>query len=283
MNGLKDVALGILLCVVAGSGAILIDASKADGAYKYNFSVVVLLAEGCKLLISSILLLREFKLRRLSTKVTTNLTGSLRYLVPSVLYSLQNNIQFLILRHVDPTTYEVFRNINVIVTACFSHTLLRRRLTFVQWTSLIILTCGVTASQVSCSFDDADHKVYGAVWAVASATLSALTGIYMEVIMKATDDSIHWQNIQLYAYGILCNLLLVTLQDAWRVDSVNRGGQASLFFSPFKNFGASTVSQLQICPLQSPKLTRLHAHLAVSDCDALYVFRASCIRNIEVF
>jgi len=170
MKGLKDGALGILLCVLAGSGAILIDASKADGAYTYNFSVVILLAESCKLLISSILLVREFKLRRNSTKVTTNLTVSLRYLVPSVLYSLQNNIQFLILRHVGPTTYEVFRNINIIVTACLSHLLLRKRLTLVQWASLIILTCGVTTSQASCSFVDADHKVYGVVWAVASAT-----------------------------------------------------------------------------------------------------------------
>ncbi len=40
---------------------------------------------------------------------------------------------------------------------------------------------------------------------MVSAFLSALAAVYTEWVMKRNDYSLHWQNIQLYSFGILFN------------------------------------------------------------------------------
>jgi UDP-sugar transporter A1/2/3 len=53
------------------------------------------------------------------------------------------------------------------------------------------------------------HKVSslsGLLLSVASSLLSALGGIYSEKLLKGrASTSIHWQNIQLYVWGVLFN------------------------------------------------------------------------------
>lgn len=43
------------------------------------------------------------------------------------------------------------------------------------------------------------------MFGLLSAFLSALAAVYTEWVMKRNDDSLHWQNIQLYTFGILFN------------------------------------------------------------------------------
>ena len=38
-----------------------------------------------------------------------------------------------------------------------------------------------------------------------SAFLSALAAVYTEWVMKRNDDSLYWQNMQLYSFGIVFN------------------------------------------------------------------------------
>ena len=45
----------------------------------------------------------------------------------------------------------------------------------------------------------------GYLFGMVSAFLSALAAVYTEWVMKRNDDSLHWQNIQLYSFGILFN------------------------------------------------------------------------------
>jgi hypothetical protein len=45
--------------------------------------------------------------------------------------------------------------------------------------------------------------------------------VYTEKVMKGIDDSIHWQNAQLYAYGVAFNCLRLTLDDLFA--SFNNG------------------------------------------------------------
>jgi len=49
---------------------------------------------------------------------------------------------------------------------------------------------------------------------VLSAVLSALAAVYTEWVMKRTSDSLYWQNMQLYSFGVAFNALGLTLADA---------------------------------------------------------------------
>ncbi len=45
----------------------------------------------------------------------------------------------------------------------------------------------------------------GYLWSIASAFVSALAAIYTEWVMKRNSDSLYWQNMQLYSFGIMLN------------------------------------------------------------------------------
>jgi len=49
---------------------------------------------------------------------------------------------------------------------------------------------------------------------VLSALLSALAAVYTEWVMKRTSDSLYWQNMQLYSFGVAFNALGLTIADA---------------------------------------------------------------------
>jgi UDP-sugar transporter A1/2/3 len=70
---------------------------------------------------------------------------------------------------------------------------------------------------------------------VLSACLSAVAGVYTEFIMKKNDDSLYWQNMQLYAWGSIFNAAALTFRD------FKSGFQEGLWvFSLSKGFNSAT-------------------------------------------
>lgn len=53
----------------------------------------------------------------------------------------------------------------------------------------------------------------GYAFAGLSAVLSAVAAVYTEWVMKHNNDSLYWQNMQLYSYGMACNALGLTIND----------------------------------------------------------------------
>ncbi|KAK9862083.1 hypothetical protein WJX84_000410, partial [Apatococcus fuscideae] len=79
-------------------------------------------------------------------------------------------------------------------------------LTPLQWISLLLLAIGITTSQVSVSSAaQFIAPLQGYLWSIASAFVSALAAIYTEWVMKRNSDSLYWQNMQLYSFGIVLN------------------------------------------------------------------------------
>ena len=71
------------------------------------------------------------------------------FLVPSVIYWLHNNVQFVTLRYVDPATYQIMGNLKIVTTGLLLWLCLRRQLSPLQWMALALLMIGATVSQVS--------------------------------------------------------------------------------------------------------------------------------------
>ena len=56
-------------------------------------------------------------------------------------------------------------------------------------------------------------RAQGYAFGVLSAFLSALAAVYTEWVMKQNNDSLYWQNMQLYTFGVAFNAFGLSLAD----------------------------------------------------------------------
>jgi UDP-galactose transporter len=80
--------------------------------------------------------------------VVYNWTETSKLLVPSFLYVVQNNLLYCALSHLTAATYQITYQLKILTTAIFSYYLLKKRLSMVQWFSLVVLFFGVVLVQV---------------------------------------------------------------------------------------------------------------------------------------
>ena len=83
---------------------------------------------------------------------------------------------------------------------------------------LTILAIGTTTSQVKgCGEASCDSlfsaPIQGYMLGILSACLSASASVYTEFLMKKNNDSLYWQNVQLYTFGAIFNIARLVLDD----------------------------------------------------------------------
>lgn len=70
----------------------------------------------------------------------------------------------------------------------------------------------------------------GYLLALLSAFCSASAGVYTEFLLKRNDDSLYWQNIQLYVCGVIFNIVGLSMRD-FQVEECGAGHQSWLVAS----------------------------------------------------
>ncbi|XP_042420487.1 CMP-sialic acid transporter 1-like isoform X2 [Zingiber officinale] len=145
--------------------------------------------------------------------------------IPSIIYLIHNNVQFATLTYVDPSTYQIMGNLKIVTTGILFRFFLKRKLTTLQWMAIVLLTIGTTTSQVKgCGEASCDSlfsaPIQGYMLGLLSACLSALAGVYTEYLMKKNNDSLYWQNVQLYTFGAIFNMARLIVDD-FRVEFEN--------------------------------------------------------------
>nr|DAD19143.1 TPA_asm: hypothetical protein HUJ06_020606 [Nelumbo nucifera] len=183
---------------------ILTTLSQSNGGYKYDYATVPFLAEVFKLLVSSFLLWRECQSSPLP-RMTIEWKSVRLFPIPSIIYLIHNNVQFATLTYMDTSTYQIMGNLKIVTTGILFRLFLKRKLYTLQWMAIVLLAVGTTTSQIKgCGEISCDSlfsaPVQGYMLGILSACLSALAGVYTEFLMKKNNDSLYWQNIQLYTY-----------------------------------------------------------------------------------
>ncbi|KAJ8436580.1 hypothetical protein Cgig2_031521 [Carnegiea gigantea] len=206
-----------LLTILTSSQGILTTLSQSNGGYKYDYATVPFLAEVFKLVVSSILLWREIRTST-SVRMTTDWKSVRLFPIPSVIYLIHNNVQFATLTYVDTSTYQIMGNLKIVTTGILFRLFLQRKLSNLQWMGIILLAIGTTTSQVKgCGEPSCDSlfsaPIQGYMLGILSACLSALAGIYTEFLMKKNNDSLYWQNVQLYTFGAIFNMARLIVDD----------------------------------------------------------------------
>ncbi|KAM1535932.1 hypothetical protein FF1_014826 [Malus domestica] len=206
-----------LLTVLTSSQGILTTLSQSNGKYEYDYATVPFLAEVFKLIVSSFLLWRERRISP-SIRMTTDWRSVRLYPIPSVIYLIHNNVQFATLVYVDTSTYQILGNLKIVTTGILFRLFLRKKLSNLQWIAIVLLAVGTTTSQVKgCGEVSCDSlfsaPIQGYMLGILSACMSALAGVYTEFLMKKNNDSLYWQNVQLYTFGVIFNVARLGFDD----------------------------------------------------------------------
>jgi solute carrier family 35 (UDP-sugar transporter), member A1/2/3 len=137
--------------------------------------------------------------------------------VPSLLYTIQNNLLYYALSHLDAATFQVGYQMKILTTAVFSYFMLNKRLSREQWGSLVILTAGVSMAQLSSQnggLNAHSNTSMGFLAVAAAAVTSGFSGVYFERILKTSSASIWIRNIQMSLFSIVIALITVYSQES---------------------------------------------------------------------
>lgn len=205
-------------------------ASKDD---MYMATTAVIMSELFKVLASlSILFLQEGKsiprlLAHLHQNIIKEPLDCLKISVPSIIYTLQNNLLYVALTNLEAATFQVTYQLKILTTALFSVIMLKKQLSRLQWVALFLLFAGVSIVQLQTTSSSASTKddkaamdqrpLLGLVAVVVSCLMSGFAGVYFEKILKGTKPSIWLRNVQLGSIGVVIGFITMELNDGSQV------------------------------------------------------------------
>ncbi|ORZ30400.1 nucleotide-sugar transporter-domain-containing protein, partial [Catenaria anguillulae PL171] len=146
-------ALSLVTLTVQNSAMVLIlRYSRTLAGPPYLTTTAVLLCEVFKLMLSVTLYMTtsSYPLFVTIRKLPREVFSSGWYLlsVPAILYTVQNNLQYEAVTRLDAATFAVTYQLKILTTALCSVLILRRSLSLMKWTALVILTAGVALVQM---------------------------------------------------------------------------------------------------------------------------------------
>ena len=227
---LKYVSLG---CLVFQNSSLVICMrySRIVEGPMYLSSTAVVMSEVIKLIAClGLIFATEGSLRAWKERIVTDIFNkeTLKLGIPAVLYTLQNNLQYVAASNLDAAVFQVTYQLKILTTALFSVMFLRKLLTRSRWISLFVLTCGVALVQlppdaISSLLGGAagtpgpskEHEdmLTGLIAVLSACVLSGLAGVYFEMILKESDMSVWMRNVQLGFFGVVIGLFGAYVKD----------------------------------------------------------------------
>ena len=174
----------------------------------------------------------EFKsfpkwIKFLNTNIVLQPLDTLKVAVPSLIYVIQNNLQYVAISNLDAATFQVTYQLKILTTAIFSVVMLGRSLNRLKWASLFILFVGVALVQLQPSSaslnkskvpSDGQRPFIGFLAVIASSLCSGFAGVYFEKILKGSTGTIWLRNIQMGIFGILLGVAGAFINDGSEIN-----------------------------------------------------------------
>jgi len=196
---LKWTAFNILV-IQNASAAVLMKAAQLDsGSGGLNTQCSVMVQEFLKGAMCVALLLAQGDMK----SAFSNWRELIKTSVPSLLYLVQNNLQYVASANLDSATYAVLYQMKLLTTAILSVLILGKKLLRLQWAALLLLVCGVacvTTSAITQNHSSAEARgrmMYGVLTVFMATLLSGLAGVYAEKILKDSSVSLWARNLQM--------------------------------------------------------------------------------------
>ena len=277
--------LALALSVLGCSAALLAAFSKnVQGAYDYSTSVIPMISEFLKLIISLFLqCMGPASPGGMWHGASPTLCA--QYTALGLLYAVQNYTVFLAIGQMDPATFQVLGNLKIPVTAALLHMITGRLFDTREIISLGALVVGAVLSQVTDTYD-LEVSFRGLTYILLISTLSGTGGVANQVLLKEGRGSMHMQNTLMYSSGLIFSILNVA-----RVLHTDEYGKSPL--NPFEGFNACawlSIVNLAVLGLATSAILRYGGCYYSLDCQRCvcvthspHILFSAGKENIEVF
>jgi len=200
---------------------------EVEASQRYMTSTAVLMSEIMKLCISVLacfVIDAGANVSKFKSVLKTDAGGGgdwLKLCVPSVLYTVQNSLQYAAMAELSAPVFQVMYQMKIITTAVFSVHMLSRQITVAQWGAIVALSLGVAAVQLSQRAEAADQQnsMMGLVYVLCGCVTSGFAGVYFELVLKTSKASVWLRNIQLSCIGILVATVGCWYRDGQRISA----------------------------------------------------------------
>lgn len=115
---------------------------------------------------------------------------------------------------------QVAYQLKILTTALFSVAMLQKRLSLLQWLSLVCLFIGVglvltqpVTKNVSEKVTTEQNPLLGLVSIIIASFTSGFAGVYFEKLLKNTPQSLYLRNVQLGFIGVVFGIVAMFLND----------------------------------------------------------------------
>ena len=213
----------ILFQILAyGSYSVLVHLCEQNGTIMFSSTAMNLVLELLKLIFSlaTYILQTDQGAPIMPSASRSWLQHSLPYSIPGLLYFINNNLAVHMQLQMDPASYQILSNFKIVTTAVLYRLIIKQKLSRQQWCAISLLFFGglfYSLGNISHATQpqQSAHQVtrmyirpLGLPMVLIYCTLSGLAGVYNEWILKKHySESLHVQNIYLYSYGTLLNLM----------------------------------------------------------------------------
>jgi len=221
-------ALFLANVVLQSANGLLLASIKADNNDDLPFSglMVVFLVEVLKLL--------------LSAGMHFGGGGSVQcvdflFAVPGAVYMIVDNLYFVMVSYISPATVQLLWNMKVVWTALLMYCVMKTRVQCMQWLAIAMLVAALVLSKFDKAAEttdeaaldgtpltlrqlhDADVKrgnfMMGLMFCVFGSILVSGGNVGCEWLMKRSpQQSVHWQNMQLYLFGIVFSMMVLFMR-----------------------------------------------------------------------
>ena len=209
--------LALLTLLLQNTGMIVlmrISRVKTNGVL-YDIRTAVMINEFMKLVVSTFLYVTKENGNLNDIVEKSKPLHLLKVMIPSALYVVQNNLQYVSVSNLPASVYQVLIQMKILTTAAVSEVLLGRKHNKMQWISLFSLFVGLSIVQHSLSAgvttvgaSTVGNVSIGLITVLVSCLTSATAGVYFEKVVKGTPEVGLWAfNTQMS----VCSLLVAVI------------------------------------------------------------------------
>lgn len=211
-----------MVLLILFTSAQVITLKYAQSIKPYKSVTAVMMGELMKLVFSFMLICSEQgSIKKGVYVVTRTLQKSrdqiARTSVPAILYTIQNNFMYLAVDNLEAAVFQVCSQLKLLTAALFSVTFLHKRLSLMQWISLLILSTGIIFINYdnSTSKSKSEHANFflGMISVVICSLTSGFAGVYTEKMVKDKRFSIWLNNFWLAFWSLIMGLLMLAVRD----------------------------------------------------------------------
>uniref|UniRef100_A0A0K0F250 UDP-galactose translocator (inferred by orthology to a human protein) n=1 Tax=Strongyloides venezuelensis TaxID=75913 RepID=A0A0K0F250_STRVS len=201
--------------------------------FKIFLSIIFLTIENSSLINAA-------KILHLETMI--NWKSFLKTSIPAFCYAIQNLLYYYAISYLDATLLLVLQQIKILTTAFFTVILLKRKLSTIQWLSMVVLIVGIilvqikfpniknsntvyNSTNVNNTIETTSHyyplpnpfhippQIIGLIMVLTGTTIAGFVGTFLEKLFKSSVTSIWARNFQLSIFSIPVHLTTAFLSE----------------------------------------------------------------------